>query len=92
MSLVSTVIILTIATYFLGFRIEIPVKSKRFRGQRGIHLVWLLNTNAPVLLQSALTSNILALSRKLATYYPNNTLVNILGIWEVSVYGHGSTF
>jgi protein transport protein SEC61 subunit alpha len=38
MNLIATVIIFTAAIYLQRFRIEIPVKSNRFRGQRGMEL------------------------------------------------------
>jgi hypothetical protein len=34
MNLISTVVIFAVVIYLQGFRIEIPVKSNRFRGQR----------------------------------------------------------
>ncbi|KAH9025591.1 SecY subunit domain-containing protein, partial [Lactarius pseudohatsudake] len=47
-----------------GFRIEIPVKSNRFRGQRGSYPAYpvkLFHTsNIPIMLESALTSNVYA--------------------------------
>ena len=34
MNLIATVVIFAVVIYLQGFRIEIPVKSNRFRGQR----------------------------------------------------------
>ncbi|KAF6750956.1 protein transport protein SEC61 subunit alpha [Ephemerocybe angulata] len=59
MNLIATVVIFAVVTYLQGFRIEIPVKSNRFRGQRGTYPVKLFYTNnMPIMLQSALTSNV----------------------------------
>ncbi|KAJ2921029.1 hypothetical protein H1R20_g16062, partial [Candolleomyces eurysporus] len=83
MNLISTVLIFALVIYLQGFRIEIPVKSNRFRGQRGTYPVKLFYTsNMPIMLQSALTSNVFIVSQMLATRFPSNLLVKILGVWE----------
>lgn len=85
MNLISTVIIFAIVIYLQGFRIEIPVKSNKFRGQRGSYPVKLFYTsNMPIMLQSALTSNVFIVSQMLASRFPSNLFVKIIGIWEVS--------
>ena len=71
--------------YLQGFRIEIPVKSNHFRGQRGSYPVKLFYTsNMPIMLESALTSHIYIVSQMLFSRFPDNLLVKILGVWEVS--------
>lgn len=85
MNLIATVIIFAVVIYLQGFRIEIPVKSNRFRGQRGSYPVKLFYTsNMPIMLESALTSNVFIVSQMLATRFPSNFLVRLLGVWEVS--------
>lgn len=85
MNLISTVLIFAIVIYLQGFRIEIPVKSNKFRGQRGTYPIKLFYTsNMPIMLQSALTSNVFMLSQMLALRFPANLLVRLLGVWEVS--------
>jgi protein transport protein SEC61 subunit alpha len=37
----------------------------------------------PIMLQSALTSNIFILSQMLFSRFPDNILVKLLGVWEV---------
>jgi protein transport protein SEC61 subunit alpha len=84
MNLVATVVVFAIVIYLQGFRIEIPVKSNRSRGLRGTYPVKLFYTsNMPIMLQSALTSNVFIISQMLATRFPDNLLVKLLGIWEV---------
>ena len=39
MNLIATVVVFAVVIYLQGFRIEIPVKSNRFRGQRGSYPV-----------------------------------------------------
>jgi protein transport protein SEC61 subunit alpha len=72
---------LTIST--TGFRVEIPVKSSRQRGMRGSYPVRLFYTsNMPIMLQSALSSNVFLLSQMLYNKLPDNLLVKMLGVWE----------
>lgn len=83
MNLLATVIVFAAVIYMQGFRIEIPVKSNRFRGQRGSYPVKLFYTsNMPIMLQSALVSNVFIVSQMLATRFPSSILVRILGVWE----------
>ncbi|KAH6905719.1 protein transporter [Coprinopsis sp. MPI-PUGE-AT-0042] len=83
MNLFSTAVIFAVVIYLQGFRIEIPVKSNRFRGQRGTYPVKLFYTsNMPIMLQSALTSNVFIVSQMLASRFPKNLFVRLLGVWE----------
>ncbi|KAI0684685.1 SecY protein [Cerioporus squamosus] len=83
MNLIATVIVFAVVIYLQGFRIEIPVKSNRFRGQRGSYPVKLFYTsNMPIMLESALTSNVFIISQMLANRFPDNFLVRLLGVWE----------
>jgi protein transport protein SEC61 subunit alpha len=85
MNLIATVVIFAAVIYLQGFRIEIPIKSNRFRGERGTYPVKLFYTsNMPTMLQSALTSNVFIISQMLASRFPSNFFVKLIGIWEVS--------
>jgi len=95
MNLIATIVIFVVVIYLQGFRIEIPVKSNRFRGQRGSYPVKLFYTsNMPIMFQSALISNVYVISQMLATRFPDNFLVRLLGIWEVrnSMYHYSIPF
>ena len=84
MNLIATIVIFAVVIYLQGFRIEIPVKSSRFRGQRGSYPVKLFYTsNMPIMLESALTSNVFIISQMLAGRFPSNFFVKLLGLWEV---------
>ena len=84
MNLVATVAVFAVVIYLQGFRIEIPIKSNRFRGQRGSYPVKLFYTsNMPIMLESALTSNVFIISQMLFNRFPNNLFVKLLGVWEV---------
>ncbi|KAF8477837.1 SecY protein [Russula ochroleuca] len=83
MNLIATLAVFAVVIYLQGFRIEIPVKSNRFRGQRGSYPVKLFYTsNMPIMLESALTSHIYIVSQMLFSRFPDNFLVKILGVWE----------
>ncbi|ORZ03135.1 SecY subunit domain-containing protein [Syncephalastrum racemosum] len=83
MSLLSTAIVFGIVIYLQGFRVELPVKSNRVRGQRGSYPVKLFYTsNMPIMLQSTMTSNIFMISQMLYRRFEDNFLVRLLGVWE----------
>ncbi len=81
--LASTIAIFFIVVYLQGFRVEIPVKSTRQRGPYGLYPIRLFYTsNMPIMLQSALTSNIFIVSQMLFGKFPTNPFVKFLGSWE----------
>jgi len=83
MNLLATVAVFALVIYLQGFRIEIPVKSNKYRGQRATYPVKLFYTsNMPIMLESALTSNVFILSQMLFNRFPENLLVRLLGVWE----------
>ncbi|KAK9326333.1 SecY subunit domain-containing protein [Lipomyces orientalis] len=85
MQLLSTVLVFLVVIYLQGFRVEIPVKSNRARGPYGTYPVRLFYTsNLPIMLQSALTSNIFIISQILFNRFPDNFLVRLLGTWEAT--------
>lgn len=56
MNLIATVAVFALVIYLQGFRIEIPVKSNRFRGQRGTYPVKLFYTRFVLLTKSCWAS------------------------------------
>lgn len=84
MNLFATLLIFLVVIYLQGFRVEIPIKSSRFRGQQGTYPIKLFYTsNMPIMLQSALVSQIYLVSQLLYSKFPNNFLVRLFGVWEV---------
>jgi protein transport protein SEC61 subunit alpha len=84
--LLATLAVFLVVIYLQGFRVEIPVKSSRIRGQQGTYPIKLFYTsNTPIMLQSALVSNIIIVSQFLYNRFPKNFLVRLLGIWEVKL-------
>lgn len=82
-NLLATVLVFAIVIYFQGFRVDLPVKSNRIRGASGSYPIKLFYTsNIPIILQTALVSNLYFVSQLLYTRYPNNIFVNIVGRWR----------
>ena len=83
MNLLATVLVFAAVIYLQGFRVEIPVKSSRQRGMRGSYPIRLFYTsNMPIMLQSALSSNIFLVSQMLYSRFSDNLLVKLIGVWE----------
>lgn len=63
-NLLATVLIFLIVVYFQGFRVVLPVRSKNSRGQQGSYPIKLFYTsNMPIILHSALVSNLYFISQ-----------------------------
>jgi protein transport protein SEC61 subunit alpha len=95
MNLLATVLVFLVVIYFQGFRVDLPVRSKRARGQTGNYPIKLFYTsNMPIILQSALVSNLFFISQLLYKRYSANFLVQLLGRWqEASEFGgHAGQF
>merc|ERR1712232_993604 len=58
-SLFATVLVFFVVIYFQGFRVDLAVKYQKIRGQMGTYPIKLFYTsNIPIILQSALVSNL----------------------------------
>jgi protein transport protein SEC61 subunit alpha len=81
--LMSTLIVFLVVIYFQGFRVDLPVKYRTARGQQGTYPIKLFYTsNMPIILQTALVSNLYFISQLLFKRYPTNVIVNLLGRWQ----------
>lgn len=82
-NLLSTVIVFLVVIYFQGFRVDLPVKYQKYRGQQGSYPIKLFYTsNIPIILQTALVSNLYFFSQLLYKRYSTNVLVQLLGRWQ----------
>lgn len=82
-NLLATVLIFLVVIYFQGFRVELPVQMQRFRGQTSTYPIKLFYTsNIPIILQTALVSNLYFFSQLLYKRFSGNFLVSLLGVWE----------
>merc|ERR1712014_412988 len=83
MNLGATVFIFGVGRYFQGFRVDLPIKSARYRGQHSSYPIKLFYTsNIPIILQSALVSNLYVISQMLSVKFAGNFFVNLLGVWS----------
>lgn len=82
-NLLATVLIFIIVIYFQGWRVDLPVKYQKYRGQAGTYPIKLFYTsNMPIILQTALVSNLYFVSQLLYNRAPTNILVRLLGKWQ----------
>jgi len=83
MNLLATVFIFIVVIYFQGFRVDLPVKYKNYAGPQGSYPIKLFYTsNIPIILQTALVSNLYFFSQLLYKRYSSNILVQLLGTWQ----------
>jgi protein transport protein SEC61 subunit alpha len=82
-NLLATVLIILLVIYFQGWRVNLQVKYQKYRGQEGAYPIKLFYTaNMPIVLQTALVSNIYFISQMLYNAAPTNVLVRLLGTWQ----------
>lgn len=90
-NLLATVLIFVFVIYFQGWRVDLPVKYQKYRGQQGTYPIKLFYTsNMPIILQTALVSNLYFVSQLLYNRAPTNILVRLLGTWQ-DAEGGGNT-
>merc|ERR1711988_1805129 len=82
-SLFATILVFFVVIYFQGFRVDLQVKNAKVRGQMGSYPIKLFYTsNMPIILQTALVSNLYFFSQLLYKRFRSNMLVNLLGQWQ----------
>jgi len=82
-NLLATVLVFIIVIYFQGFRVDLPIQNKNVKGQSGSYPIKLFYTsNTPIILQTALVSNLYFISQLLFTRYPGNIFISLLGRWK----------
>jgi protein transport protein SEC61 subunit alpha len=81
-NLMATVLVFVVVIYFQGFRIDLPVKYLKQRGPATYNIKLFYTSNIPIILQTALVSNLYFFSQLLYKKFGGNFLVNMLGQWE----------
>ena len=80
-NLLATVLVFMVVIYFQGFRVDLPIKYAKARGQQGSYPIKLFYTsNIPIILQTALVSNLYFFSQLLYKRYNTNFFVALLGV------------
>lgn len=90
-NLLATIFIFFVVIYFQGFKVDIKLAHQQYRGYSGnypIKLFYLSST--PIILQTALVSNLHFFSGILYRKFKNNAFIRLLGVWqENDMYGGG---
>merc|ERR1712199_82236 len=87
-NLFATVLVFFVVIYFQGFRVDLPVRYHKVRGQQGTYPIKLFySSNIPIILQTALVSNLYFFSQLLYRRFKSNMLVNLLGQWQETDLG-----
>lgn len=82
-NLVATLLIFALCIYMQGWRVNLTVKLQRSRGLERPYPVKLFYTsNMPIILLTALVSNIYFVSQMLYSQAPGSPFVHLLGKWE----------
>ena len=82
-NLIATAVVVLIVVYFQGFKVELTISSARQRGYDYPYPIRLFYTsNMPIILQSALISNLFFFSQLLYTNFKGNFLIGLLGTWQ----------
>jgi len=86
-NLMATALVIVVVIYFQGFRVDLPVKYQKQRGQVGSYPIKLFYTsNIPIILQTALVSNFYFVSQLLYKRFSDNIFVNLIGAWQDTGY------
>ena len=87
-NLLATALVFAVVVYFQGFKVNLPIKSQRQASQGSVYPIKLFYTsNMPIILHSALVSQLFFLSQALFRRFPANLLVNLFGGWRENAYG-----
>jgi protein transport protein SEC61 subunit alpha len=82
-NLLATVLVFAVVIFFQGFRVDIKVKPQGQAGNFQTYPIKLVYTsNIPIILQTALVSNVYFFSQLLHKRFPTNFVVNLLGTWQ----------
>merc|ERR1711871_514336 len=79
-NLLATVLVFLVVIFFQGFRVDLAIQQGTQKNVYPIKLFYTSNT--PIILQTALVSNLYFFSQLLHKRFPSNILVNILGSWS----------
>lgn len=85
MQLISTIGVFLLVVFLQGFKIKMNFQNNKVRhGTTGREFKLFYNSNMPIILQTALISNMFMLSQFLYEQFPDNMFVRFLGVWDSS--------
>merc|ERR1712156_1204630 len=85
----ATIIVFLVVIYVQGFRVDLPLKHVKARGysHQTYPIKLFYTSNIPVILQTALVSNLYFFSQLLHRRYSNNFFVRLFGEWRPNTAG-----
>lgn len=87
-NILATIFIFLVVNFFQGFQVNIAIHNTKIRGHTGSYPIKLFYTsNIPIILQSALISNLFFASRILYKKFGNFFLVRLFGRWKEATVG-----
>mmetsp|Transcript_17417 Transcript_17417/g.45219 ORF Transcript_17417/g.45219 Transcript_17417/m.45219 type:complete len:479 (-) Transcript_17417:27-1463(-) len=82
-NVIITVVVFGCIVFFQGWRVELPIKFQKYRGQQATYPIKLFYTgNMSIIMYTALVSNIAFFSQVLHARLPANLLTRLMGSWE----------
>ena len=88
-NLITTFVVFLVVIYFQGFKYEIQICHENDKGNYRTYPIKLFySSNIPIILQSALVSNLYFFSQILYKRYRNNFIIKLLGQWQDVEAGH----
>jgi protein transport protein SEC61 subunit alpha len=81
-NLITTFVVFLVVIYFQGFQVQHKIKHKQDPSYRTYPVKLFYSSNMPIILQSALVSNLFFFSQMLYKRYRNNFLIRLLGQWQ----------
>jgi len=91
-NLLATVLVFVIVIFFQGFAVNLNIKHKKMRGQSQPYQIKLFYTsNIPIILQTALVSNLFFISQMLWRRFGGFFLVDLFGTWQEHTGPSGMT-
>lgn len=91
-NILATIFIFLVVNFFQGFQVHIGIHNTKVRGHLGSYPIKLFYTsNIPIILQSALISNLFFASRVLYRKFGNFFIVRMFGRWKEASVG-GQTY
>lgn len=83
-NLLATVLVFAVVIYFQGFRVDIKVQREGSRESSTYPIKLFYTSNMPIILQTALVSNLYFFSQLLFKRFPTNFVIGLLGKWRES--------
>jgi protein transport protein SEC61 subunit alpha len=82
-NILATVLVFAVVIFFQGLHVDLPIHSNRVKGESQSYKIKLFYTsNMPIILQSALVSNLFVISQMLWSKFRGFPFVGLLGEWE----------